>query len=153
MEENPSNKKILLKLTIILVQYFFCIQFTRKELFLSLALGSSQYQHQIFLAVRQEDLSTRKILSPCKLPSLGRSQYQVQTRQRWWRVVKWVIMAMNVDDFIWRCIPRADNCDNFVKRQLVKRTEGSKLHFCCRVGHFLVIPLFLGNHRDRNLCM
>ena len=46
---------------------------------------------RIFLAERQEDPSTRRILAPCKLLSLGRSQYQGQTRQKCRRVVHWLI--------------------------------------------------------------
>ena len=37
----------------------------------------------IFLDEKQEDPSTRKILAPCKLLSLGRSQYQGQKEQTW----------------------------------------------------------------------
>ena len=36
MEEEPNSRKIRLK-RIIVAQYFFCSQFTRKALFLSLA--------------------------------------------------------------------------------------------------------------------
>ena len=43
---------------------FICIQFTGKKFYLSLALGSSKLRGRTILA------STRKILAPCKLPSL-----------------------------------------------------------------------------------
>ena len=55
---------------------------------------------RIFLAERQEDPGTRKILAPCKLLSLGRSQYQGQTRQKCRRVVQWLITAIKCRPFL-----------------------------------------------------
>ena len=67
---------------------------------------------RIFLAERQEDPS----IAPCKLLSLGRSQYQGQTRQKCRRVVHWLITAIKADHFVWSN-PRADYCVNSAERQ------------------------------------
>ena len=87
---------------IILAPYVFCIRFKGSfctcPQWLDLPKTSSQ------LIGIQEDLSTRKILSPRKLPSLGRSWYQGRTRvtsQKWWRVVQWLVTSIKADHFLW----------------------------------------------------
>ena len=96
-------------------------------------LGSSQdlpSTSRIFLAARQEDPSTRKILAPCKLPSLGRSQYQGKKAGRS------VANHGNKGQPFRLALPRADYCDSSAERKLltpVKRAERPKLYVCfCR---------------------
>ena len=57
---------------------------------------------KIFLAERWEDPSTGNILAPCKLLSLERSYYEGQTRQKWQRVVRWLITTIKADHFVLR---------------------------------------------------
>ena len=49
-------------------------------------------------------LTARKILAPCKLPSLGSSWYQGQKKkQTWRRPGLHGIQLPKVDNFVWRC--------------------------------------------------
>ena len=109
------------------------IRFTCKGLYLFLELGSSKYQDlpRIFLVlVGSSQLPGRKILAPCKLPSLGRSQYQGKKAGRS------VANHGNKGQPFRLALPRADYCDSSAERKLltpVKRAERPKLYVCfCR---------------------
>ena len=131
-EKDPSTEKILEGGSS--QRYMFSV-------FSLHAKGSTCPQLQD-LAERQEDPGTRKILTPCKLPSLGRSQYQGQTRQNLGRDVQWLITVIQAV-FRFVALPRPDYCHNSAERQLsapVKIAEGPNLLFFLVVVVVFFLP-------------
>ena len=146
-EKDPSTEKILEGGSS--QRYMFSV-------FSLHAKGSTCPQLQD-LAERQEDPGTRKILTPCKLPSLGRSQYQGQTRQNLGRDVQWLITVIQAV-FRFVALPRPDYCHNSAERQLsapVKIAEGPNLLFffgCCCCFFFCRPPSLMTLIPSRSFC-
>ena len=109
-EKHPRKRTIL-------APYVFCIQFTRKELYLSLTLGFSQLRGRKILVIGMYSAFAVKILT------LGTNQRRMSAGRQW----------------LSTAIPQADYCNSSAERWSLaeaKRAEGPKLHFVFVARHF-----------------
>ena len=111
---------------------------------------------RIFLVLKSPWLRDRKILAPCKLPSLGTSQYQGQSKQKWQRVVQKLI---TVKGRLFRLVlQRPDFWDNWAKRQLLTSVRRADVPnfifvFVARPSNSFSILLHLSTTRTEIFCM